>query len=130
MPNIFASSPKTENDAQGLTRFGIVVGEETAWKPGTPARFADVADGTRGTVAFVERREPVCWMAPDRELTFERLQTEGTSVLKKMGGYCVVGTLDGSVRVFPQTIEPQDLEAIFTSNGGEPLLPSWSPARQ
>ncbi|MBQ2850045.1 MAG: DUF1559 domain-containing protein, partial [Thermoguttaceae bacterium] len=59
------------------TTCSVVVGDETAFPgPGNWRKWEDFADGLLRTLCVVERKTPVCWMEPTRELTLETLAAE------------------------------------------------------
>ncbi len=122
-PEIFAAPNEPELAAQGLTRFGVVGGEETAFQGGEKGlTIDDIKDGASNTVAFIERKTPVNWMAPDQELTFEELQKDGSTALQERPEGFFVALFNGAVRVLPKTIATEKLEAHLTRGGIEAFL--------
>ncbi len=83
-PNVFkcASTPEKLGDKSCRCSFSVVVGDEesgveTAFRAdGRPVAAEEIRDGAGNAILCVERKSPVCWMAPDVELTASRILEE------------------------------------------------------
>ena len=99
------------------TTCSVVVGDETAFPgPGNWRKWEDFADGLSRTLCVVERKTPVCWMDPTRELTLETLAAEVGSGHKT--GFNAA-FFYGCVRFLPSTTDAATLNAWATVAGGE-----------
>ncbi len=99
------------------TTYSVVVGDETAFpSAGKERKWEDFADGLSRTLCVVERKTPVCWMEPTRELTLETLAAEVGSEHK--AGFNAA-FFDGCVRFLPATTDAATLNAWATAAGGE-----------
>ncbi|MBQ8364106.1 MAG: DUF1559 domain-containing protein [Thermoguttaceae bacterium] len=106
-----------DGGAVAETTYSVVVGDETAFPDaGKWRKWKDFADGLSRTLAVVERKTPVCWMDPTRELTLETLAAEVGSG-HKSGFYAAF--FDGSVRFLPATTDAATLKGAATVAGGE-----------
>jgi hypothetical protein len=119
MPKVFASPAQQVGD--GKTTYLAPMAKDTVIVSGEKgAKLADVTDGTSNTIMIVETNDDsaVTWTKPDD------LDVKAPEVLKKMMGHYPEGFIacfaDGSVRFIRKTIDPAQLKALFTRNGGEP----------
>ena len=105
------------------TTYSVVVGDETAFPgAGNWRKWEDFADGLSETLAVVERKTPVCWMDPTRELTLETLAAELANEHKgrKSGeGGALAATFDAAVRFIPASTDAATLKGAATVAGGE-----------
>lgn len=123
MPSVFRCPQLTKGKADRDSAYCVVVGEETFGRPGEKGlKFGEITDGTSNTIMILERKEPVCWMAPiditqeDAYLGIDK-KAEGIGSNHEAGvnaAFC-----DGSVRFISETIAPDVLKAILTVSGGE-----------
>ena len=102
------------------TTYSVVVGEETAFPgAGKGRKWEEIADGTSNTLAVVERKTPVCWMDPTRELTLETLAAEVGSEHTGMGAEREPGfnaaMLNGAVRFVVTSTDAATLNAWATA---------------
>ncbi len=117
-----------EEKAAGLTSYSFVIGNDAYPKPGKRKfDFAMISDGTSNTIGIVERKTPVNWMCPDKELTQEEAfrgpvdPESGLGLRHEINGKkCLnVGVFDGSVHVIGDDIAPETWKAMLTRAGGE-----------
>ncbi|MDR1958731.1 MAG: DUF1559 domain-containing protein [Planctomycetaceae bacterium] len=111
--------------------YSVVVGKKTPFEGSKPFTFNAIADGLSNTVMCVERRDPVCWMDPSSELTYEEVlenginpnPSEGLGSFHRSGsngsGGVNTAFCDGSCRFIPETIDRQILKSILTKDGNE-----------
>ncbi|MBQ9127492.1 MAG: DUF1559 domain-containing protein, partial [Thermoguttaceae bacterium] len=88
-------------------------GVETACRAdGTSVAPEDLRDGAANTVLCVERKSPVCWMAPDVELTATRVLAENETPVRERvdfgsrhgrGGNVLM--FDGSTRFLSEKLD-------------------------
>ena len=126
MPVVLRCPSCRLGDAKSGTTYFMVVGEETFGQVPKPDAkkytFSRVSDGTSNTIAIVERKEPVCWMAPvdiPQEVAYQGINqsNQGIGSFHRGGINCVF--LDGSVQFISDTIELKILKACLTIAGGE-----------
>lgn len=91
-PNVFkcASTSETLGDKSRRCSFSVVLSDkesgvvETAFRAdGTSVAPEDLRDGAANTILCVERKSPVCWMAPDVELTAARVLAENEKPVRE-----------------------------------------------
>lgn len=90
-PNVFkcASTPESLGDKSRRCAVSVVSsdeesGVETAFRAdGRPVAAEEIRDGGANTVLCVERKSPVCWMAPDVELTAARVLEENEKPVRE-----------------------------------------------
>lgn len=119
-PNVFkcASIPEELGGKSCRCAFSVVLsdeesGVETAFRAdGTSVAPEEMLDGTANAVLCVERKSPVCWMAPDVELTAARVLAENEKPVRervdfgcwhKSGANALM--LDGSTRFLSEKID-------------------------
>ncbi|HVX11677.1 MAG TPA: M56 family metallopeptidase [Pirellulales bacterium] len=96
-----------------------LVGDVTAFGPreGKGTGVAEMTDGTSNTIALVEAKRSIPWTKP------EDIDYDPAKPLPKLGGWHAGGFLaafaDGSIRQFPDKVDPQQLQALITKAGGE-----------
>ena len=106
-----------DGGAVAETTYSVVVGDETAFPgAGKERKWEDFADGLSQTLCVVERKTPVCWMDPTRELTLETLAAEVGSGHK--AGFNAA-FFDGCVRFLSATTDAATLKGAATAAGGE-----------
>ncbi|MBQ7815641.1 MAG: DUF1559 domain-containing protein [Thermoguttaceae bacterium] len=135
-PNVFkcASTPESLGDKTCRCSFSVVLsdggekggkgkdgenkengkdGVETAFRAdGTSVAPEDLRDGAANTVLCVERKSPVCWTAPDVELTAARVLAENEKPVRErvdFGGWHKRGVnalmFDGSTRFLSESVD-------------------------
>ena len=110
--------------------YSCVAAERAALQPAKEAgvkvgvRIAAITDGVSNTVLFVERKEPVCWMDPNADLTLDEfLATVAEGNAHYPAGGTNVGMCDGSTRALAPVAKPEILKALVTGSGDVDLLP-------
>ena len=123
MPPVFRCP--SEPPAEGMTTYEVIV-DPSAVFTGEPmgVSFADVTDEKGATFLVVEAKNPVPWTKPE-ELSLASPDPTLGAGSKHPGGFNAT-MVDGSVR-FIRTLgnnasSPQDLRALATRNGREPVL--------
>jgi len=91
--------------------------------------FGDVKNGISNTIAFIEVKEPFCWMDPTADITLNEL-TKGINVLGgRVGSFhsggCNALFVDGSTRFINNSIDPAELRTMGES-GAPPVTVSSS----
>jgi prepilin-type processing-associated H-X9-DG protein len=127
MPPYFRCPSCTLGNPKRDTTYCMVVGEESLGRAdGVGLKLSRITDGTSNTVAFVERKTPVCWMAPE-DVTFDDA-VQGTNRIptgigSEHGRGANITFCDGSMHFIHDTIDPSILRAILTIAGRESV--SW-----
>ena len=119
--------PSAPGSMRGMTSYSVVVGKESYSNvPNTSQMMGAMTDGTSNTIAVVERKTPVCWMDPTREITFETacmgINVSHDGLGSNHTGGMNVCMFDGSVMFISQTVNAGVLRAMFTWAGGESMV--------
>ena len=119
-PNVFkcASTPESLGDKTSRCAVSVVLGDEesgvgTAFRAdGRPVAAEEIRDGGSNAILCVERKSPVCWMAPDVELTAARVLEENEKPVRERVDFgCWHGRgvnalfFDGSTRFLSEKID-------------------------
>ena len=123
MPSIFRCPSCTLGDPKRDATYCMVVGEESLGRAdGTAIKMSNISDGTSNTIAFVERKTPVCWMAPE-DVTFDDavqgVNQIPTGIGSEHAGGATISLCDGSVHFISNTLDLKTLRALLTIAGGE-----------
>lgn len=100
---------------------GVVVGAETVFpapdveKKRNGVKLDEIQDGTFNTILLVEC-QPVCWMDPTGDPTYEDLLEEG---LISTFFFPLVAMCDGSVHTLSEFLNPEVLSNLLRRNDGE-----------
>jgi hypothetical protein len=97
---------------------------QPAKEPGSQLgfRLGAFIDGTMNTVLFVERKESVCWMDPNADLTLDEfLATVAEGSVYRDA--TVVGMCDGRAQILSPAAKPKVLKGYVTRSGDVDLLP-------
>lgn len=119
MPKIFAS-PGDDAAKPGTTRYLVPTGEGTVFpKPDRAMKPALVADGFSKTLLVVEAEaaKAVPWTKPE-DLAVDPKQPHAGLKNARPTGFLAVFA-DGHVRIIPQDVAVDVLNAMFTRDGGE-----------
>ncbi len=166
-PNVFkcASTPETLGDKTCRCAFSVVLsdggekgnkgkdgenkesreggkdgdgGVETAFRTdGTSVAPEDLRDGASNTVLCVERKSPVCWTAPDVELTAARVLAENEKPVRervdfgcwhKRGANALM--FDGSTRFLSEKIDGGVLRLLLGIADSSPTLEDGADAEK
>lgn len=116
MPEFYLS-PGMKNE--GKTRYLAATGEGALFSVKEGPQIRQVVDGTSNTIMAVEAAEnrAVIWTKPD-DLAFDPQRPLEGLIGARAGGFQAVFT-DGAVRFIAQTIDLNQLKALFTYRGGE-----------
>ena len=112
-------NPLGLNPPPGQTDFLFVTGTSTVFETGKAIRMADIIDGLSNTIVVVEiDASGVNWAEPrDLDLSQPAPLPPGTNA-----GGNHVAFADGSVRLAPKTLTPQQIREMATRNGKEPKI--------
>ena len=123
MPDAYAM-PNSPARRQNRTCFVRPVGENTVCPGKKAVPIKEIIDGTSNTIMVVEvdEKNAVIWTKPDDISVDPKLPGKGLGGHFK-GKFCAI-LCDGSVKVFNSTIDPKQLRAVFSRNGGE--VPDYS----
>ena len=106
------------DSVEGGAFYSVVCGAETAFTGSQPTKLEDMTGGTSNTIVVVERRTPVNWMDPSREIPFETA-IKGINVdAMGISSYhsCVVLAAfgDGRVQSISDSVDNETLRALLT----------------
>ncbi len=122
-PSVYQCPSRGQDPASGLCDYSVIMGEETAFFDEHAKSFADITDGASNTICVVERAEPINWMDPLNEITFEEalegINEEDGKVGSRHTRGINVGMFDGSVHFVSDTIDENVWKALLTIAGGE-----------
>jgi hypothetical protein len=123
MPQIFSNSVYPGSDKKGETNFCMVVGPATFGQTNAKKLAPrDIKDGTSRTIMLIERKTPVCWMAPEdieQEKAYLGINGDPAGIGGKTPGGVFATFADGFVRFIEQNTLRDKLKAFLTINGGE-----------
>ena len=112
---------------QSSSSYSVVYGAETAFTGSQPTKFEDVSSGFSNTIFLVERRTPVNWMDPSREIPFETaikgINVDAMGISSYHVGVVNVAFGDGSVRAISDSIDNETLRALADIKSGVVLAP-------
>lgn len=120
------SCPSDTGRLPTMTSYVAVVGPNTVW-PGTQTtRLRSLSDGPSHTILLVEVvNSGIHWMEP-RDLHVLQMAptinpTAGHGISSTHEGIVMVSYADGRQVPIPETISPEELRAMLTRSGGEPI---------
>jgi len=120
-PSVYQCPSYGINPASGHCNYSVIMGEETAFFDEHSKGFGDIRDGTSNTICLVERKEPINWMDPLNEITFEEalvgINTPDSKIGSRHTGGINVALFDGSVTFIINTIDADFWKAFLTING-------------
>jgi len=126
MPECYRS-PQSRDGQPFATTYVAIVGAQTAWPTDGRVQFDDIRDGVSRTILLVEiDNSDIDWMEP-RDVTFDEAISllEGKADRELAGkvtlGGCFV-TAAWRVYPLPPHLQPKDLEAALTIDGGDESL--------
>jgi len=104
--------------APGGSFYSVVYGAETAFTGSQPTRFEDMKAGTSNTIVLVERRHPVNWMDPSREITYETaikgINVDAMGISSYHPGVVLAAFGDGRVQTVSENVDNETLRAMLT----------------
>lgn len=129
MPRVFGC-PFEDSAANGCTSYVAIVGYRTMW-PGSKGRsLGAVADGIANTLLVAEvQSSGIHWMEPRDLDHFAMALTisqgpRGRNLSSGHGRGANVAMADGSVHFLPETTSVEQLDALLSAAGGEPVTAS------
>lgn len=111
-----------END----TSYVAVIGPRTLWPGSEVRRFVDVSDGLSNTIAVVEVANSGVLCLEPRDFSVAELQTvvhpveQVEQAANHSGGRHIL-MADSSVHFFNDRVSPEQLDALLTIDGREPI---------
>jgi hypothetical protein len=117
MPQFFAR-PGTD-PTLGKTPYVAPLARESFFgRPGAPAGFRDVRDGTSNTIWLIDAPAEfeVTWTKPE---DWEVKGLESIELIRRTKPQWLVSFMDGSVRALPKTVSSDTIFKMFTIAGGE-----------
>ena len=100
----------------GGTTYSIIYGAETPFTGSQPKTKDEIGD-LSSTIFLVERRTPVNWMDPSREIPFETaikgINVDALGISSYHAGIVNVAFGDGSVRAISDNIDHETLRKMF-----------------
>jgi hypothetical protein len=128
--------PSATTKDQTRTSYLAVTGPGTAWSNPRGKSLNRFTDGANQTILLVEVTDSDVHWAEPRDVTLEEaLGPPGEGTRVPVGEHCTEGTYwlrsvplvgsvlfaDGSVRQFPSRLSREDLAALLSIDGGEPV---------
>jgi prepilin-type processing-associated H-X9-DG protein len=118
--------PADNKEPSTTTNYLAVVGPDTAWTGSESTSLADFAGDKGTTLLVVEVADSgIHWMEPrdlhvlQMALTINPPAGQGISS-HHLGG-AIAAFADGHIEYLPETVSPEDLRAMLTWSGGEPI---------
>lgn len=123
MPDVYGC-PASRAAGDTDTNYVVVDGRGYVFDGVSQTSMSQITDGTRNTIMLVEMRDSaINWMDP-RDLLADEIDFDvnadfsgGISSHHRGGAH--VGLADGSVKHVRESMDPDELEALFTIAGGE-----------
>ncbi len=111
------------NEPATNTNYFLVTGPGTMFEDGRAPRLRDIRDGTSNTLLLVEVEGMNTHWAEPRDITYDELVQwmDSGQVSPSVGGVNAA-MADGSSRFIPLDIDRQQLKAMTTHAGGEPVM--------
>ena len=109
-----------------MTSYVAVVGPDTAWPESGCTKIDDFADGTSNTLLVVEvANSGIHWMEP-RDLHMLQMApavnaNAGQGISSEHADGANVAFADGHIDFLPDSVSPEELRALLTIAGGEPI---------
>jgi beta-lactamase regulating signal transducer with metallopeptidase domain len=117
VPAVF-HSPLDPADLNTSSYF-VFTGAKTAFGNPDGTNFSEIHDGTSNTIAIVEAKRDIHWASP------EDIPFDPEKPLPEVGGRYAEGFLagvcDGSVKLFPRTIDAESLKLLIMKDDGRPI---------
>ena len=120
MPDFYDCPSNSQGRETGETHYLALDGPGSALNSREPVRVEDLVDGPSQTLMVVEARHSgVHWTKP-RDIDIRQPHSAAPDGLSSFhfGGF-QAALADGTVRFIPENIDPQNLKAWMTINGGE-----------
>ena len=124
MPKVYNCPSDAFSDPASETSYLMVTGAGTVGEGSTPTKIAQIKDGTSNTIMVVEASgRGVNWLEPrDWDTSrgdFSVNEGMGTGIESEHLGTANVLFCDGSVQSMDAWVDPDDLKALTTRDGGE-----------
>jgi hypothetical protein len=123
-PAIFRCPSSVKSMPDGCN-YSVVVGEKAAFNGSQPRKYDDFTSGTANTIFLVERKTPVNWMAPSREISFEAA-CDGINIdavgISSFHTTALVAFADGRVQAMPDGIDGKLLRSLLAIDA---MPPTW-----
>jgi len=116
-------SPLLKDAKPGMTTYLVPVGKDTIFAGPKGAKINDITDGTSATILIVEVNDAnaVIWTKPD-DLDIAAPNLLQRLVRPEFSGF-LAAYADGSVRVLRDSLDRDDLSALFTRGDGRVVNP-------
>ena len=109
-----------------MTAYVAVMDDDTVWPGATSISLADIKDPTSATILLVELTgSDIHWMEPrdlhvdQMALTINNSSAKGISS-RHIGGAQLL-LVDGTARFYSDKTSPEQIHALLTRSGGEPV---------
>ena len=123
LPIFCCPSAANSAKAPGVCFYSVVVGEGTCFPGEKAININEITDGTSNTVLLVERKDPICWMRPDAEITLDEAlkginAEEASGIGSSHPGGCNVTLADGANCFISEKIDPNVWKALLLIDDG------------
>ena len=109
---------------KGETNFCMVVGAGSFGQAnGKGLKPSEIKGGTTRTIMIIERKTPVCWMAPvdiEQEKAYLGINQDPVGIGGKTPGGVFAAYANAAVKFVEQTTPLEQLKASLTINGKAP----------
>ena len=114
------------SDSTKRINYAVVVGTETAFPPNQNVKLDEITDGLENTILVVETLSGSDKWTEPRDLQFDSMsfvisKSKNGEIGSRHPGGASVGFADGEVHFITDAISPEELRALLTIAGNEPI---------
>ena len=114
------------SDSTKRVNYAVVVGTETAFPPNQNVKLDEITDGLENTILVVETLSGSDKWTEPRDLQFDSMsfvisKSKNGEIGSKHPSGAYAGFADGEVHFITDAISPEELRALLTIAGNEPI---------